>query len=103
MQDRATVVLPRQPTRSHPSSSLAELSVVRVLEFSSNSLRSGVVVVSKGMPKGSALFFLKGAPVVIRQLVQSASVPANFDQVAAESDCCLVYSSGLVCVLYVAE
>ncbi|DBA85718.1 TPA: hypothetical protein ACH3X1_005287 [Trebouxia sp. C0004] len=79
--DRATVVLPRQPTRSHPSTSMAELSIVRVLEFSSNSLRSGVVVLSKGMPRGSALLFLKGAPIVIRQLVQPASVPSNFEQV----------------------
>ncbi|KAL0053576.1 hypothetical protein WJX82_007835 [Trebouxia sp. C0006] len=80
--DRATVILPRQPTRSHPSSSQAELSILRVLEFSSNSLRSGVVVVvSKGMPRGSALLFLKGAPSIIRQLVQSASVPSDFDQV----------------------
>ncbi|KAL0043037.1 hypothetical protein WJX79_007543 [Trebouxia sp. C0005] len=79
--DRATVVLPRQPTRAHRSSSLAELSIIRVLEFSSTSLRSGVVVLSKGMPRSSGLLFLKGAPSVIRQLVQPASVPSNFDQV----------------------
>jgi len=98
------VILPRQPTRSHPSSSQAELSILRVLEFSSNSLRSGVVVVvSKGMPRGSALLFLKGAPSIIRQLVQSASVPSDFDQVAAETDFCVVHSSGLVCVMCVAE
>jgi magnesium-transporting ATPase (P-type) len=97
------VVLPKQPSRSHPTISMAELSIVRVLEFSSNSLRSGVVVLSKGMPRGSALLFLKGAPIVISQLVQSDSVPANFDQVVAESDCCLVHSSGLVSVMCVAE
>ena len=80
MQDRETVVLPRRP--DHTSNALlAKLSIVKVIEFTSQTLRSGVVVWSDDGPKGSALIFLRGAPSVIRDLVQPASVPADFNQV----------------------
>lgn len=80
MQDRETVVLPRHP--DHTSTALlAKLSIVKVMEFTSQTLRSGVVVWSDDGPKGSALLFLRGAPAMIRDLVQPASVPANFNQV----------------------
>ena len=74
------MVLPRQP--DHTSSSLlAKLSIVKVMEFTSHTLRSGVVVWANDGPKGSALLFLRGAPATIRDLVQPASVPESFNQV----------------------
>lgn len=80
MQDRKTVVLPRQADSTSPAL-MAKLSIVKVMEFTSQTLRSGVVVFSNDAPKGSALLFLRGAPAVIRDLVQPASVPANFNEV----------------------
>ena len=82
MQDRETVVLPRQPDHTS-SAALAKLSIIKVMEFTSQTLRSGVVVWSDDGPKGSALLFLRGAPAMIRDLVQPASVPANFNQVGS--------------------
>ena len=80
MQDREHVVLPRQPDRTS-SALLAKLAITKVMEFTSQTLRSGVVVWSDDGPKGSALLFLRGAPAVIRNLVQEASVPEDFNQV----------------------
>lgn len=77
MQDRQTVVMPGR-TASAP---LVKLVIKRVLDFSSQTLRSGAVVESSEAPKGSALLFLRGAPAVIRSLVRSSSVPRDFDQV----------------------
>lgn len=80
MQDRQTVVLPRRPN-ARSGSSTAKLSIMKVLEFSSQTLRSGAVVLSQDVPHGAALLFLRGAPAVIKSLVDPATVPANFDQV----------------------
>ena len=92
MQDRETVVLPRQPDHTS-TASLSKLSIVKVMEFTSQTLRSGVVVWSDDGPKGSALLFLRGAPAMIRDLVQPASVPANFNQVGPARP--LVHTMGL--------
>jgi magnesium-transporting ATPase (P-type) len=87
VQDREHVVLPRQP--DHTSEALlAKLSIAKVMEFTSQTLRSGVVVWSDDGPKGSALLFLRGAPAVIRDMVQPNTVPEDFNQVS--SDDCLV-------------
>ena len=81
MQDRETVVMPRRA--DHISSALrVRLSIVKVMEFTSQTLRSGVVVFSDDAPEGSALLFLRGAPAIIRGLVQAASVPRNFNEVS---------------------
>ena len=64
---------------------MAELSIVKVLEFNSETLRSGAVVLSPDAPKGAGLLFLRGAPAVIRRLVKPASVPQDFDQVGSSS------------------
>jgi len=82
MQDRQTVVLPRRPN-ARSASSTAKLSILKVLEFSSQTLRSGAVVLSEDAPHGAALLFLRGAPAVIKSLVDPATVPADFDQVIA--------------------
>ena len=77
---RESVVLPRRPD-ARSSEEKVKLPVQRQLEFSSQTLRSGVVVVSTDAPKGSALLFLRGAPAVIQSLVSPTSVPPIFDLV----------------------
>ena len=74
------MILPRRPD-AESALSMVKLSIVRVLEFSSQTLRSGAVVLSDDAPPGSALLFLRGAPAVIRSIVKPASVPPDFDQV----------------------
>jgi magnesium-transporting ATPase (P-type) len=87
VQDREHVVLPRQP--DHTSEALlAKLSIAKVMDFTSQTLRSGVVVWSDDGPRGSALLFLRGAPAVIRDMVQPNTVPPDFNQVSG--DTCLV-------------
>ena len=80
VQDRETVLLPHRPDGAS-ASKVATLSIIKALEFSSQTLRSGAVVLSSQEPPGSALLFLRGAPAVIRTLVDAASVPEDFDQV----------------------
>ena len=80
IQDREHVVLPRQPDRTS-SALLAKLAITKVMEFTSETLRSGVVVWSDDGPQGSALLFLRGAPAVIRNLVEETTVPEDFNQV----------------------
>ena len=81
VQDREHVVLPRRPDQAC-TAWVAKLSIAKVMEFTSQTLRSGVVVWADDGPKGAALFFLRGAPAVIRDLVQPSSVPADFSQVS---------------------
>ena len=80
MQDRNSILLPgRAHGRSKPRST--KLSILRVFSFQSHTLRSGAVVLSDQGPPGTALLFLKGAPDVIKGMVQPASVPPDFQQV----------------------
>lgn len=81
-------MLPRRPDASS-ASRLATLSVKRVLEFSSQTLRSGVVVSSSDEPLTSALLFLRGAPAAVKSLVDAASIPPDFDQVCVSVSVCL--------------
>ncbi len=75
-------MLPRQP--DHTSEALlAKLSTAKVMDFTSKTLRSGVVVWSDDGPRGSALLFLRGAPAVIREMVQPNTVPEDFNQVSS--------------------
>jgi len=83
VQDRETVVLPRRPD-AQSAAHMTKLSVKKVLEFDSELLRSGMVVVSSEAPDGSGLLFLRGAPDVIRSLVSPATVPPDFDQVSSQ-------------------
>lgn len=78
------MVLPRRPN-ARSAASTVKLSIMKVLGFSSETLRSGAVVLSEDAPHGSALLFLRGAPAVIKSLVDPATVPANFDQVIVSS------------------
>lgn len=61
---------------------MATLKILHVLEFDSQTLKSGVVVTSNDAPPKGALLFVRGAPGAIRALVRPASVPEDFDQVA---------------------
>lgn len=45
-------------------------------------IRSGVVVWADDAPKGTALLFLRGAPTVIKDMVQPESVPQDFHEVS---------------------
>jgi magnesium-transporting ATPase (P-type) len=84
MQDRDVIVLPRKP--DHVSQSrTARLTITKTLEFSSQTLRSGVVVMADDALPGSALLFIRGAPGIIKDLVQASSVPADFEQVRHRS------------------
>lgn len=82
MQDRDKVSLPMS-SNHHSHKHTTELTVVKVFEFSSQTLRSGVVVLANDGPRNSARLFLRGAPAVIRDLVQPLSLPADFDQVSS--------------------
>ena len=75
------MVLPRRPDQVS-TAWVAKLSIAKVIEFTSQTLRSGVVVWADDGPPGAALFFLRGAPAVIRCLVQPSTVPENFSQVS---------------------
>ena len=80
VQERDIVVLPRRP--DHVSKSrTAKLTIAKTLEFSSQTLRSGAVVMSDDAAPGTALFFVRGAPGTVKGLVDPSSVPADFDQV----------------------
>ena len=73
-------MLPRRP--DHISASrTAKLTIEKTLEFSSQTLRSGAVVMSDDAPPGTALLFVRGAPGTVKALVDPSSVPADFDQV----------------------
>ena len=81
LQERDVVVLPRKPDRNSDSRT-ARLTVVKTLEFSAQTLRSGIVVLTDDVAPRSALLFLRGAPGPIRDLVDPASVPDNFEEVS---------------------
>ena len=74
------MVLPRK-SNSLSNARMATLKVLHVLEFNPQMLQSGVVVTSEDAPSGGALLFVRGAPTSVRDLVQPASVPEDFNQV----------------------
>ena len=82
IQDREHVVLPRRPDQTSANLS-ARLTIAKMMEFTSQTLRSGVVVFADDTPKDTALLFLRGAPAVIKDMVQPSSVPEDFQQVSA--------------------
>ncbi len=74
------MALPRKPNQ-HSRSRQAELRILRVLDFNPETLKCGSVALSNDAPPGAALFFVKGPPLVIKELVQPSTVPQDFDQV----------------------
>jgi len=79
------VALPRKPDQ-HSGSRQAELHILRVLEFNPENLKCGAVALSNDAPLGAALFFVKGPPLVIKELVQPSTVPHDFDEVRKEKN-----------------
>ena len=74
------MVLPRKADgNSHAR--LATLDILKVLEFNTQTLKSGALVRARDADPNSALLFLRGAPGVIKSMVGSQSVPMDFDQV----------------------
>lgn len=56
--------------------------MLRVFEFNSQILKSGVVVSSDDTQPGTGLLFVKGAHTAIKALIAPASLPPDFDEVA---------------------
>lgn len=79
MQGRNRVTLACMPNRREEAS-IEHLTIHQVLQFDSQTHKSGVVVTSDSAASGSAFLFIKGAPRAIRDTVDPASVPTNFDQ-----------------------
>lgn len=74
VQTPNTVVLPMKASstsRAHTST----LHILRVLEFKVQSLKSGVVLQDSSAFSNQGLLFVRGAPGVIKGLVQPASLP----------------------------
>lgn len=88
MQDRQTIAMPR---RSDQISELrtVKLKMLKVFEFNSQTLKSGVVVLSDDTPSGTGLLFVKGAHTAIKSLVLPASLPPDFDEVSPYIFCML--------------
>ena len=80
VQDRDTVLLPVAAER-RSSSRVARLTILKVLEFNTQTLKSGVVVRPDDADAGDALLFVRGAPGVIRALVKPESLPPDFHKV----------------------
>ena len=82
MQDRQTLTCPRKADKTF-TSNMVRLNILEVLDFSPQTLKSGVLVRSDDSPAGEALLFMRGAPLAIKRTVMgmAASVPANFDEV----------------------
>ena len=79
-QDRETVVLPRKADgKSHAW--LVTLDILKVLEFNTQTLKSGALIRACDADPDSALLFLRGAPGMIKRMVGNQSVPMDFDQV----------------------
>ena len=91
------MALPRKPDQ-HSGSRQAELHILRVLEFNPENLKCGAVALSNDAPLGAALFFVKGPPLVIKELVQPSTVPHDFDEVTQLSAGCVYQES--VCEIY---
>ncbi|KAL0032691.1 hypothetical protein WJX79_003604 [Trebouxia sp. C0005] len=79
-KDRETVVLPRKAD-NNSQSRLVTLDILKVLEFNTQTLKSGALIQASDADSNSALLFLRGAPGVIKSTVGNQSVPMDFDQV----------------------
>ena len=82
MQDRQTLTCPRKADKTF-TSNMVKLNILKVLDFSPQTLKSGVLVRSDDSPAGEALLFMRGAPLAIKRTAMglAAPVPANFVEV----------------------
>lgn len=74
------MVLPRKADRTS-NARLVTLDILKVLEFNTQTLKSGALVRAHGADPNSAILFLRGAPGVIKSMVRNQLVPTDFDQV----------------------
>ena len=75
------MVLPHKASRKQDVSCLVKLRIIKRFEFTSQTMKSGAVVVPEDAPEGTALLLVKGAPNVIKHMARASSVPENFDRV----------------------
>lgn len=66
----------------HRSPSITILTIVKRFEFAPQLLRSGAIVCSSVDPPDQMLFFVRGAPATIEQLVHHGSLPHDYRQVS---------------------
>lgn len=79
------MVLPRKAD-NNSQSRLVTLDILKVLEFNTQTLKSGALIQASDADSNSALLFLRGAPGVIKSTVGNQSVPMDFDQVHDDSE-----------------
>ena len=75
------MVLPHKASRKQDVSCLIKLHIVKRFEFTSQTMKSGALVVPEDAPEGTALLLVKGAPAVIKHMARPSSVPVSFDKV----------------------
>ena len=80
LQDRNQIALPLQ-TGPRKAYRTAHLHILKRFEFEAPLLRSGVLVVDDDGEVDTALVFIRGAPVVVEQLIKNSSTPADYRQV----------------------
>lgn len=83
MQGQNTVVLPHKASRKQDVSCPIKLNVIKRFEFTSQTMKSGAVVVPEDAPEGTALLLVKGAPNVIKHMARAGNIPDNYDGVIA--------------------
>lgn len=67
--------------KSQQSARMTSLKVLKRFEFESQLLRSGVLVADSAGSSDEAIFFVRGAPSCIEQLLGKDQVPADYHQV----------------------
>lgn len=79
-QAHNTVTVPYTAKRSD-ASYLVKLQTLKRFEFTSQSMKSGTIAVPEDESDDTAVLFLKGAPFVIQNLADAATIPVNFTKV----------------------
>lgn len=77
------MVLPHKTSRKQDVSCPIKLNVIKRFEFTSQTMKSGAVVVPEDAPEGTALLLVKGAPNVIKHMARAGNIPDNYDKVIA--------------------
>ena len=77
LQDRNLVSLPLRLAHQK-SASMTTLTILKRFEFESQLLRSGVLAVDSA---GDEVFFTRGAPSSIEQLIGRGNIPKDYRQV----------------------
>ena len=81
MQGRNTVMLPLRRGRQR-SAHISTLTILKRFEFQPHLLRSGVSVVDSAGSPDDVLFFIRGAPSSIEQVVGRGRMPDDYHEVS---------------------